>query len=228
LKYHYSLQKKLRKNRKFLLIIPVILIASTAFVFFVFSNIFGNDLGYLIGFSFYYFVWCYSIPILMLGKEGFVSLFTEMNPLFTRKNWYLILIFSLLVIGTLMMYLIPVINDATIPLILLALPIAVIHGIGEEALWRGLYVKNFPKNLFLGIIFPTITFALWHLSPQIIYSAENGIFNFLLSTFFLGLSYSIIAYKTGSIKWVALLHIIGSLLALGQPITTSILSVLGI
>jgi len=51
---------------------------------------------------------------------------------------------------------------------------------------------------------------------------------FLVSTFFLGLSCAFVAYKASSIKWVALLHIIGSLLALGQPITTSIIAILGL
>ena len=151
----------------------------------------------------------------------------EVNPLFSKKNWYLIIIFLMLIFGTFAMYLVPSINEATLNLIILAVPIALVHGVGEEALWRGLYIKTFPKNIALGVIFPSIAFALWHVSPQIVIPAEN-ILGFVASTLFLGLSYAIIAYKTGSIKWVALVHVLGSLLALGQPITTSILSVLGL
>lgn len=133
----------------------------------------------------------------------------------------------MLVLGTVIMYLIPSINEATLNLILLAIPIALVHGIGEEALWRGLYIKTYPKNIVMGVVYPSIAFALWHLSPQIVFPAENLI-GFVVSTLFLGVSYAIIAFKTGSIKWIALLHILGSLLALGQPITTSILAVLGL
>ena len=193
-----------------------------------FSNLFGNDLGYVIGFSFYYIVWCYGIPLVLMGKDGFCSLFKEANPLFRKRNWYLIIIFFLLIFGTLIMYLIPGVTEATLAFVLLAILIAVIHGVGEETLWRGLYVRSFSQNAFLGMIYPTIGFALWHLSPQIIFPAETGIFIFLVSTFFLGISYALIAYKTSSIKWVALLHAIGSLLALGQPITTSIIAILGL
>jgi membrane protease YdiL (CAAX protease family) len=215
------------KKTYLLLLLPLALILTTASVFYVSSNLLGNNLGYVIGFFFYYIFWCYGATLALVGKKGFISLFKEANPLFSKKNWYLIIIFFMLVLGTVIMYLIPSINEATLNLILLAIPIALVHGVGEEALWRGLYIKTFPKNIVLGVIFPSIAFSLWHLSPQIIFPAENPI-GFVASTLFLGASYAIIAYKTGSIKWIALLHVLGSLLALGQPTTTSILAVLGL
>jgi membrane protease YdiL (CAAX protease family) len=218
---------KSKKKSYLILLLPLALILTTTFIFYISSNLFGKDLGYVIGFFFYYIFWCYGTVLALIGKKGFVSLFTELNPLFSKKNWYLIIIFFLIIFGTVIMYLIPSINEATSNLILLAIPIALIHGIGEEALWRGLYIRTFPKNILLGVIYPSVAFALWHLSPQIVFPAENLI-AFVGSTLFLGLSYAIIAYKTGSIKWVALIHVLGSLLALGQPITTSIISVLGL
>ena len=66
-------KEKLEIKYYFLLILPVVLITSTAFVFFVFSNVLGNDLGYVIGFSLYYIIWCYGIPLILIGKDGFVS-----------------------------------------------------------------------------------------------------------------------------------------------------------
>lgn len=216
---------KTKSKSYYLILLPLALILSTALVFYFSSRFLGNNLGYVIGFSFYYIFWCYGAPFALMGKKQFLSLFKEVNSLFRKKNWYLIIIFFLIVFGTVMMYLIPSINEATLNLILLAIPIAFMHGVGEEALWRGLYVKTFPKNIFLGIIYPSIAFGLWHLSPQIIFPAEN-LPAFVGSTMFLGFSYALIAYKTGSIRWVALLHVLGSLLALGQPITTSILAVL--
>jgi len=216
------------KNKKyFLLLLPLVLILTTALVFYFSSNFFGSNLSYIIGFSFYYVFWCYGATLALMGRKGFVSLFKEVNPLFSKKNWYLIIIFFMLVLGTVLMYLIPSINEATLNLILLAVPIALVHGVGEEALWRGLYIRTYPKNIILGVIYPSVAFALWHLSPQMVFPAENLI-AFVGSTLFLGVSYAIIAYKTGSIKWVAFLHVLGSLLALGQPITTSILSLLGL
>jgi len=219
-------QSKLTTKSYFLLLLPLILIATTALVFYVSSNLLGNNLGYIIGFSFYYIFWCYGATLALMGKKGFVSQFKEVNPLFSKKNLYLIIIFFMIALGTVIMYLIPSINKATLSLILIAIPIAIVHGVGEETLWRGLYIKTFPKNIFWGVIYPSIAFALWHLSPQIVFTSEN-LPGFVASTLFLGSSYAIIAYKTGSIKWVALLHVLGSLLALGQPITTSILSIIG-
>ena len=78
---------------------------------------------------------------------------------------------------------------APVVLILLALPLATVNGICEELLWRGLYVRAFPGNFWLAILFPAAAFALWHLAPQLVYPAENRL-GFVLSTFLLGLAYN--------------------------------------
>ena len=145
------------KNKSyFLLLLPLALILTTAFVFYISSNLFGSNLGYVIGFSFYYIFWCYGATLAFLGRKGFVSLFTEVNPLFSKKNYYLIIIFFMIALGTIIMYLIPSINEATFNLILLAIPLALVHGVGEEALWRGLYIRTFPKNISLGVIYQVL------------------------------------------------------------------------
>jgi membrane protease YdiL (CAAX protease family) len=112
-------------------------------------------------------------------------------------------------------------------LILIAIPTATINGICEELLWRGLYVKTFPNNFWLAILYPAIGFALWHLVPQQIFSAGNK-FTFALSTFFLGLAYGFIAYKTGSAKWTAISHSLNGILALSGMIAPSVLRLLRI
>lgn len=46
--------------------------------------------------------------------------------------------------------------NAPILLIIVAVPAAIINGIFEEILWRGLYIKTFPKKLFSGFIYPSM------------------------------------------------------------------------
>jgi membrane protease YdiL (CAAX protease family) len=75
----------------------------------------------------------------------------------------------------------------------------------------------------LGVIYPSIGFALWHISPQLVVPAETGEWAFVASTFFLGISYGWISYRTGSIKWNAISHSIGGILDLGGAIAPSIL-----
>jgi membrane protease YdiL (CAAX protease family) len=87
----------------------------------------------------------------------------------------------------------------------------------------------FPKNVKLGLIYPTVGFAIWHLSPQIVFPSEGGLVGiiiFVILTFFLGLSYGWVSYRTNSIKWNALSHSINGILAFGIPISTSIFTLI--
>lgn len=204
----------------FLLVLPILLTSSTAFVFSVAAQWLGNDKGYLLGFGFYW-VWCLSVPLICWGKHGFRWIFTEEAPLFKKENWLLVGLLSLTVAGAVWMYFIP--NLATVSIwVVLFSPVTIINGTCEEILWRGVYVKAFGKNVFLGCIYPAIGFALSHISSELVFPAEGGMFPFVISTFFLGLVYGWVAYKTGSAKWTAITHSLIGLLAFGEPISTSI------
>jgi len=115
---------------------------------------------------------------------------------------------------------------APLLLIIIAIPVAIINGTLEEILWRGLYIKAFPQKLFPGFIYPALGFALWHMSPQLIFPAESGIFTFVGSAFLLGLGYGWIVYKTSSIKWTALSHSVNGIIALGGYIAPGILKLI--
>ena len=109
------------------------------------------------------------------------------------------------------------------------IPVAIINGTCEEILWRGLYIKNFPNKVMLGLIYPSIGFAIWHLSPQLVFPSEGGIIGvliFIISTFFLGFCYGWVSYKTKSIKWNALSHSLNSILAFGIPISSSLVTLI--
>ena len=196
------------------------LTSSTAFVFREAARWLGSDVGYLIGFGFYW-LWCLSVPLVCWGKDGFRRLFAQDAPLFRRRNWLLIGILSLTVVGAVWMYFIPNLANISIGVVLFS-PIAIINGVSEEMLWRGVYVRAFGKNVFWACIYPAVGFALSHISPQLVFSTEEGMAPFVISTFFLGLAYGWVAYKTGSARWTAITHALIGLLAFGEPISTSI------
>jgi membrane protease YdiL (CAAX protease family) len=207
-------------GKAFLLILPILLTSSTALVFTSLAGWLGADLGYLLGFGFYW-LWCVSVPLLLFGKDGFLSLFRAEAPLFRRENWFLIALLSLTLIGAFVAYFVP--NLASVsPWIVLFSPVAIVNGICEELLWRGTYVKAFRHNALLACIYPALGFAISHISPGLVFPAEGGALPFLLSTVFLGLSYGWVAYRTGSAKWTAITHSLIGLLAFGQPLSTSI------
>ncbi len=201
-------------NKYFLLLLPFLLLLSTALIFISFSQLLGKELGYVLGFTFYWGIWCIIVPLLLLGKDGFFSLFREEIPLFRKENWLPVSLLAATSVGALFMYFIP--NIATTPtvVIIIGIPVAIINGTCEEILWRGLYVTRFPNKVMLGLIYPSIGFAIWHISPQLVFPSEGGIITvmiFIISTFFLGFCYGWVSYKTRSIKWNALSHVINLL-----------------
>lgn len=203
--------------------IPFLLLPSTALVFTRASRQLGREKGYLLGFLFYWMVWCLLVPLLLLGRAGFSSLFVDEAPFLSRPNWLAVVLWAVITLVTILMYARDFIR-ASPTLILIAIPAATVNGLCEEILWRGLYFSLFPGNFWLSILFPSIGFALWHLVPLQVFP-EGSRSAFVLSTFFLGLAYGFIACKTGSVTWTALSHSLSGILALSGMIAPSLLAV---
>ena len=158
--------------------LPIVLIPTAALVFEGLSKIMGKEAGYLLGFLFYWTIWCLLVPLIYLGKDGFLSLLVDKSPLLSRPNWLAAVIWVLIILVTLVMYGKNFVR-APLTLILIAIPAATINGICEELLWRGLYVRVFPDNIWLEILFPSIGFAFWRLAPRQIFS-DGSEFGFVL------------------------------------------------
>lgn len=206
------------------LALPFLLQPTTALIFTLASRQLGREKGYLLGFVFYWLVWCLLVPLLLLGRAGFSSLFVDKAPLISRPNWLAAVLWAVITLVTILMYGRDFLR-ASPTLILIAIPAATVNGLCEEILWRGMYVNLFPDNFWLAIIFPSIGFALWHLVPLQVFP-EGSRSAFVLSTFFLGLAYGFIAFKTGSVAWTALSHSLGGILALSGMLAPSLLSIL--
>ena len=182
----------------------------------------GKETGYLLGFLFYWLFWCLLVPGLAFRKVGLGNLLKDQKRLFSRENWLAALLWMSVAAGAIAMYGRSLIQ-APLTLIWLAIPFAIFNGICEEILWRGLYVRAFPNNPWLGVVYPAVCFAFWHFAPQNIYPAENQL-GFALSTLFLGSAYGFIAYRTGSVKWTAISHSLSGILALSGYLAPSALA----
>jgi predicted cobalt transporter CbtA len=62
----------------------------------------------------------------------------------------------------------------------------VVHAVGEEVLWHGLFIECFPDDAVRGAVWPLAGFTLWHLAPQIIFPARIGRARFLLGALAVG------------------------------------------
>jgi membrane protease YdiL (CAAX protease family) len=214
-----------RTNDLWVGILPLLLPPVMAGVFALAACLLGAEAGYLLGFGVYWLFWCLLVPRRLLGKVEFAAILRDRAALFSRANWLAALLWLAVTLAALVMY-----GEgflaAPLPLILLAVPLATINGFCEEILWRGLYVRLFPRNPWPAILAPSLGFALWHLAPQTVFPAENVI-GFILSTFFLALPYGYIAYRTGSARWTALSHSLSGILALSGYLASSVFTLIG-
>lgn len=197
---------RLSGKQLFLILMPVLLIASTYFAFQYFCGTFGLKPGYLAGFLFYWIFWCISIPLILVGPRGVASLFKK--PERTRLGWLnivlLIIPCALAIFGGPFFGRLP---KASLEIILLSLAIATVNAFGEEVLWRGLYFKYF-KRVPMGFVFPLVFFALWHVSPNSVNPSSSGVPMFLLFCGILGTFWGVVAYRTKSLRWTLISHII--------------------
>ena len=213
-----------RQGELFVLALPIIVWMVMGLFFNLSVRRFGKDVGYLLGFAVYWLVFGLVIPACWIGGSNFTDLLKDHTLLFSPQNWPAALLWTIVTVVTLVMYGKSFIK-APLTLILLAIPLATLNGFGEEILWRGLFVRAFPGNPWLGVLYPAVGFALWHLAPQSVFPAEN-VPGFILSTLFLGLAYGFIAYSTGSAFWTAISHSLGGILALGGYLTPSVMALL--
>ena len=208
------------------LLLPFSLYLVMGVVFSLAVGCLGREAGYLLGFACYWLLFGLAIPVMLVGKDNFASLLRDRNPLFSRRNWLAAGLWFVICVVTVLMYG-RGFSLAPLNLIIFSIPLAVTNGVCEELFWRGLYIRAFPGNPWLGFIYPAAGFALWHLIPLSVFPAEN-IPGFILSTLFLGLAYGFIAFRAGSARWTAISHSLSGILALSGLLTTSLLSLLNI
>jgi membrane protease YdiL (CAAX protease family) len=208
------------RGRTLLVVLPLLLTPTTALAFALLSRWLGDDAGYVLGFVVYW-LWCLAVPLFLFGGRGIRSLFQDEAPLFQRRNWPLVLILALTVAGAVVLYFLPGLRSIS-PAVILFSPVAIVTGTLEEMLWRGSYVRTFRGNPWLACVYPALGFAVSHLAPELVYPAEGGVLPFVASTFFLGLAYGWVAFRTGSARWTAITHSLIGLLAFGEPLSSSL------
>jgi hypothetical protein len=214
----------MKRQSIFMVFLPLLLLVSELLAFSLAACELGNEAGYLLGFGFYWLVWCLLVPRWLLGKTEFSTILHDRAPLFRRANWLAALLWLVVTLTAVFMYVANFLR-APVMLILAAIPLATVNGFSEEILWRGLYVRLFPRNPWMGFLYPSLGFAVWHFAPQSVLSAENTA-GFVLSTLFLGLANGFIAYRTGSAKWTAISHSLSGILALSGYLAPSLLALI--
>lgn len=215
------------KSEIFLWALPFVLLLSASGIFISASACFGKETGYLLGFSFYYLVWCLGIPLLLIGPKPLFGLLKPIHSIFAKENRLALILLITISLTSFFVYFLPSFFNTSWLLIFIAIPIATINGFCEEILWRGLYYQLCPQDSVRGYLYPAFGFAIWHIAPQLIFPAEGGMFTLILAAFVLGLCYGWITRKTGNVFWVAISHSLSGVFAFGGALAPSIYSLLG-
>jgi len=149
-----------------------------------------------------------AFPMWAIGKETLLKMVRPRRP---DTKTILLVVFPLLM--STMYRFIPGMeyqkNSVLILLILLSTTIG--NGFFEEMLWRGIYMKLFPDNIFLRIIWPSIWFALWHYVPGSV-SPSGNVIGLMIGAGFLGFYSSFLARITDTIWWSIIVHTLGGII----------------
>lgn len=204
-------------KRTVLLLTPPLLLASTYLMYAQLAEIMDLRVAYLTGFLFYWCGWCLALPLWILGPAGVRQLFQNPTRPLGRRSW----------VGLLLLVAPPAAGYATIapvvfpgagPLVVsVSALIAVINGTLEELLWRGAFPVAFPTNQWLGCLYPSLGFGIWHLAPQVIFPNQmpGGRISLVASAIVLGLMWGWVAWRTRSIRWTTLSHVLMDFSGLG-------------
>jgi membrane protease YdiL (CAAX protease family) len=194
------------RHRLVALALPVAVPVAMTAVFYVAGDRLGPR-GYLAGFGVYW-VACGALSFAVLGRQGVRRLFRDARPRFGRPA---VLGAALLLwppVGALATRLFPDIADASVAMVATAVTVALVNSVLEELLWRGVYITLWPRNAWLGWVWPALGFGAWHLAPQVIHPSALGPLVYVVSATALGLSWGWVAWRTGSLRWVTASHFI--------------------
>jgi len=166
--------------------------------------------GYLFSLTFYWLSFC--LPVIGLhalpGNDG--RLFSEK---LRWRDWWLLALLLVQVALIAAIAFAPNTTILTIGGMWLAILIATINGPLEEMAWRGGFLATFRARPRLGLWLGWALFTLWHvplaLSRGIVF--DGGAAALIGGAGLLGLFWSWVAWRTGSVFYVSIAHILTNL-----------------
>jgi membrane protease YdiL (CAAX protease family) len=188
-------------------VIPPILVATMYPIFHSLAGVLNDRIAWYLGLSIYWLIWGAAFPLLIIGRENIRALIRPQKP-----NKKALLLVAIPLVGAAIVSLIPGMGyekeSVWIFLLLLATPFW--NGFFEEVLWRGVYVKLFPKSIFYGVLWPNVWFAAWHYAPG---SVLNGnVVGLIIGAGVMGLYLSYLTRKTNAIWWSIVVHCFGGII----------------
>jgi membrane protease YdiL (CAAX protease family) len=194
-------------RRAVALAVPVAVPVAMTATFALARDRLGDHLGYVAGFGAYWAV-CAGLSVGLLGRQRIQALFRDARPRLGRPA---IIGAALLLwppLGAISTRFLPEVGQSSLAMFATIAAVAAANATLEELLWRGVYVTYWPKNAVFGWIWPAIGFGAWHFAPQVIHPSSMGPLVYVISATVLGLSWGWVAWRTGSLRWVSVSHVL--------------------
>jgi membrane protease YdiL (CAAX protease family) len=200
------------KKRIIAILTPPILIAFMYPIFKFLAGALENDrIAWYLGLATYWLIWGAAFPLLMIGFQNVKELIRPQK--IYRKVW---LLFAIPLVGAIGAKLVPgmgAYEKKSIFITILLVSSTFGNGFFEELLWRGVYTKLFPTNLFFRMIWPGIWFGLWHYIPVSIHNGElTGLIGMMIGPMMMGLYFSYLTKKTNTLWWAMIAHTVGGII----------------
>jgi hypothetical protein len=193
-------------RRAVALVLPVAVPLAMVATFHVTRDRLGDEWGYVAGFGAYWAT-CGGLSIALLGRRRVRDLFRDVHPRLPKPVAVGLALLAWPAVGAIATRFLPEIGDATPGMVATILGVALANALFEEVLWRGVYITLWPRNPWLGWIWPAVGFAAWHFAPQVVHPSSMGPGVFVMASFFLGLSWGWVAFQTGGLRLVSISHI---------------------
>lgn len=187
--------------------LPVVVPLAMTAVFRLTGDRLGPQAGYAAGFGVYWGT-CAALSIGLLGPSRARSLFRDVRPRLGKPAAVGAVLLLWPPIGAIATRFIPEIGQATPSMVATIAVVAAANATLEELLWRGVFRSLWPTNPWLGWVWPAIGFGLWHLAPQVIHPSTMGPGAYVTAATALGLSWGWVAWRTGSLRWVSVSHVL--------------------
>jgi Type II CAAX prenyl endopeptidase Rce1-like len=193
-----------RRRRRATLAAPVAVPGTMALVFTALGRRFSPRVAYAAGFIVYWAGWCAGFPLWVLGRRGVVRALRAGS----RPAPVDVALLAFPVAGAAGAALWPHRHQVTSRVAAVMLGTAAVNAVGEELLWRGPYLDQFPDDVVRGALWPLAGFTVWHLAPQLIYPSPRGRAWFLLGAAVVGTASTTVAWRTRGLRAVLLPHVL--------------------
>jgi membrane protease YdiL (CAAX protease family) len=198
------------KKRIIAIIAPPVLMAVMYPVFQFLAGALENDrIAWYLGLATYWLIWGAVFPLLVIGFQNVKELIRPRR--ISRK---VLLLLAVPLAGAMGAKLVPAMGayeKESVLITILLVSSAFGNGFFEELLWRGVYTKLFPTNLFFRMIWPSVWFGLWHYIPVSISNGElTGLIGMMVGPMMMGLYFSYLTRKTNTLWWAIVAHTVGA------------------